>query len=313
MSDYTNIISRDLSNDPLVPTPVAAEVIQELPAASSILSLSRVVPMSSKTWRTPVLSVLPEAYFVNGDTGLKKTDDQDWTNLDLVAEELAVIVPIPEAYLDDAQVPVWDEVRPRLVEAFAKKIDAACLFGTDKPNTWGTAIVPGAVGANHVVPVGTNDDLAADVSAAAGLVAEDGFAVNGFVSAPGFRWKLIGLRTAGDGAPIYAPPAGAQPGTLYGFELNESRAGGFDVAEAELIAGDWTKSIVGLRQDITFSLFTEGVITDSEGDVILNLMQQDAVALRAVMRIAFATANPATRVNTNASTRFPFAVVGNSS
>ena len=73
--------------------------------------------------------------------------------------------------------------------------------------------------------------------------------------------------------------------------------------------GDWSKAIIGLRQDISFKMFTEGVISDDNGKVILNLMQQDSVAMRVVMRVAFATANPATRINTNSATRSPFAVV----
>lgn len=308
MATYNTSINRDNSDDPLVPTPVSAQIIQELPKASATLKMSRTVPMSSKTSRQPVLSVLPEAYFVNGDTGLKQTTTQDWENLELVAEELAVIVPIPEAYMSDAQVPIWDEVRPRIVEAFGLKIDQACLFGTGKPSTWGNAIVPTAVSASNYIVQGAGDDIAVDVAETARKVALDGYMVNGFISGPGFRWQLIGLRSAGSKEPIYAPPAGDQPGTLYGYELNEVLNGGWD-DHSQLVAGDWSKSIVGLRQDITFRLFTEGVISDDSGNVVMNLMQQDSVALRAVMRLAYVTANPITDLNDDANTRFPFAVL----
>ena len=56
-------------------------------------------------------------------------------------------------------------------------------------------------------------------------------------------------------------------------------------------------------------MFTEGVVSDDDGRVILNLMQQDAVAMRVVMRMAFATANPVTALNASAQTRYPFGVV----
>ena len=307
MATYNASINRDSSDDPLVPTPVSAQIIQELPVASAVLAQAMTVPMSAKTNRQPVLSVLPTAYFVNGDTGLKQTTSQDWENLDLVAEELAVIVPIPEAYLSDAQIPVWDQVRPRIVEAFGKKIDGATLFGVDKPTTWGAPIVGSAVTAGNHTTAGGLDDLAADVAALARLVTQDGFNVNGFISAPGFLWELIGMRTS-QGVPIYAPPAGDQPSTLFGRQLNELKNGSFD-DHTQLIAGDWTKAVVGLRQDITFRLFTEGVISDDSGNVVLNLMQQDAVALRAVMRLGWAVANPITNLNSNDSTRFPFGVL----
>ncbi len=47
-----------------------------------------------------------------------------------------------------------------------------------------------------------------------------------------------------------------------------------------------------MRQDISYKILTEAVISDADGKVILNLAQQDAVAMRAVMRVAFQVANP---------------------
>lgn len=309
MTTYTDALARDASNDPLVPTPVSAEIIQEMPASSAVLSLARRVPMSAKTSRQPVLSVLPTAYFVNGDTGLKQTSKQEWENVTLVAEELAVIIPIPEAYLDDAQVPIWDEVRPRVAEAFGNKIDAACLFGLDKPATWGDDVLTSATNAGNVVVEGTGDDLAVDIANLARLIALDGFTANGFAAEPGFSWRLVGMRTQ-QGVPIYAPPAGGQPSGLYGRPFPEVDNGSWESEMATVIAGDWRKAILGVRQDMTFRVFSEGVISGDDGSIILNLMQQDSVALRVVARFGWALANPVTRLNTDAATRSPFGVMG---
>lgn len=313
MPTYNSVISRDASNDPLVPVPVSDQIIQELPTQSVMLQRALQRRLSSKTQRQPVLDILPTAYFVNGDTGMKQTSSQDWKNVELVVEEIAVIVPIPEAYLDDAQVPIWDEVRPRIVEAFGNLIDAACLFGTSKPATWGNPIYQSAVAAGNVVTAGGTPDLAQNVASLGELLAKDGFPVNGFASRPGFNWKLVGIR-ASDGHPIYSPDVQGRPGgSLYGYPLNEVANGSWNATEAELIAGDWSKAIMGIRQDISFKMFTEGVITNDAGAVVLNLMQQDAVALRATMRLAYATANPVTILNANAATRYPFGVLRASS
>lgn len=311
MPTYNTSIGRAESNDPLVPTPVASQIIQAMPNASALLQLLpevNIVPMSSKTSRQPVLSALPEAYFVSGDTGLKQTGSQQWENLELVAEELAVIVPIPEAYLDDSQIPIWDQVRPRVASAFGRKLDAAAFFGASLPATWGDPIVQTAYNAGNVVTEGDTDDLASDLALVGQKVAEDGFDVNGFAVAPGFRWRLRGLRSE-DGIPIYHPPAGADPGTLFGEPLPHVKNGAWQAADATAIAGDWTNVVVGVRQDITFKVFTEGVISDGDGAVVLNLMQQDSVALRAVMRLAYQVANPVTEVNSDDETRFPFGVL----
>jgi HK97 family phage major capsid protein len=306
---YNSLISRDVSDDPLIPTPVSAQILQEMPTQSFLLRRAGQVRMSTKSQRQPVLDVLPMAYWVSGDSGMKQTSSVDWKNVTLVAEELAVIIPIPEAYLDDSQVPIWDEVRPRIVEALGAKIDGAGLFGTDKPSSWPADIYSSAVAAGNAIVTGGNEDLAQDVALLGERIAQDGFAVNGFASRPGLKWRLVSLRST-DGVPIYQPDLqNGGGGNLYGYPLNEVDNGAWDSTEAELIAGDWSKAIIGLRQDITWKMFDQGVISDGDGLVVLNLMQQDSVALRVTMRVAYATSNPVTRLATSEATRFPFGVL----
>jgi HK97 family phage major capsid protein len=310
---YTNDIIRQGSTlDPLVPDPVVQSIIQGLPGQSAMLSLARTVPMSSKTTRQPVLSALPTAYFLTAETGAgarKQTTDQQWANVTLVAEEIACIVPIPESYFDDAMVPIWAEVRPRITEAIGKLIDAACLYGTSKPSTWSPAIYQTAVGHGNRFTQGTYPDLGADVANMGRILAEDGFQMNGFAVKPGFPWQLVGMRTA-QGVPIYQPALQDGVGsTLYGFPLREVTSGGWNSTETSMIAGDWSNAIIGMRQDVSFRVFTEGVITDGSNAIVLNLMQQDHIALRVTMRLAFATSNPVNALNANAGTRYPFAVL----
>ncbi len=119
----TNIISRtDLSG--LIPEPVTKEIIQGVVQGSAVLQMGRRLPnMTSRTQSMNVLDMLPMAYWVDGDTGIKQTTKMAWDRKKIYAEELAVIVPIPEAVLDDSDYNIWGEVQPRLVEAFGKKID----------------------------------------------------------------------------------------------------------------------------------------------------------------------------------------------
>jgi HK97 family phage major capsid protein len=311
MADYTDVIGRQTypTTDPLVPQPLALEIIQEMPTASALLARARRVTMSTKSTRQPVLSVLPQAYWVGGDTGLKQTTKQMWDNITLVAEELATIVVVPDAYISDAGVPIWDEVKPRIVEAFGRKIDQAGIFGIGRPSTWATSVYEQAVAAGNVV-THASADLAVDVANLGKVLVRKGFALDGFMTAPGFQWELVGLRNS-QGTPIYTPSLSAgTPDGLYGMPLSESLNGGWDATKAALIGGDFDNAILGMRQDITMTTFTEGVVTDDAGAVVVNLMQQDAKALRVVMRLGFAVANPVTPLAPNASTRSPFAVLG---
>src|SRR5690606_18831657 len=181
----------------------------------------------------------------------------------LVAEELAPLVPLPASHLLDAQDPLRNAGRPRVVRAVGRTPHAAALRGATKPGSWPAAVAPSAVLAGNTVTAGTGTDLAQDVAKLGEMIAQDGFTVNGFASRPGLSWFLTGLRSAGDvSIPIYQPnlQAGSAPGgILYGYPLREVTNGAWDPSQAELIAGDWTKLIIGLRQDITFKVFDQGV------------------------------------------------------
>src|SRR5687767_14716210 len=119
MSDYNQILASGAKA--VIPEATAKEVIQEMPKQSAALQLFKQVPMSTKTVKQRVLSLLPFAYWVNGNTGLKKTTTVGWENKWLNAEELAVIVPIPENVLEDTDLDLWAEIKPLLAEAFGVK------------------------------------------------------------------------------------------------------------------------------------------------------------------------------------------------
>jgi len=299
--------------DPLVPQPLAAEIIEEAPTASAALSLMNRTTLSSHTQRQPVLDVLPVSYWVGGDTGMKQTTQQQWKNVVMVVEELATIVPIPEAYLDDADVPLWDQVKPRIIESAGALIDSAVLWGINKPTTWGESVFVGATKSGHSVIEGGGVDLGQDVSALGLVMAQSGYTLDGFAAMPGMKWKLAGLRSA-QGVPIYQPDMKGGPGgTLYGYPLPEIKNGSWvlPTSGAIMLGGDFSKAIIGIRRDIIFKMFTEGVISDDTGKVILNLMQQDAVAMRMTMRLAYATVNPVTIMQPGLAitARWPFGAV----
>lgn len=304
----------------LIPEPVTREIMQGAIAESAVLRMGRrLANMSSKTQTINVLDALPSAYFVNGEAtsdgagdAFKQTTKMAWDKKKLYAEEIAVIVPIPEAALDDADYDIWGEVKPRLTEAFGKVIDAAILFGTNKPSTWRTGVVPAAVAAGNGVPI--SSDIFSDIMGESGLIAKvelDGFNPNGVMSAIQMRGKLRGLKDT-TGQPIFkSDMQGATRYGLDGMDMYFPMNGAFDPAQAQMIVGDWSQLVYAIRQDMTFKIFTEGVIQDPTTKAITyNLMQNDMVALRAVMRLGWEIANPVNAYNVDKADPFPFSVYG---
>lgn len=310
-----NMINRS-NAEVLIPEQVANEIVQELPKQSTFLSMAKAMPMmTSKQLRIPVLTGLVNAGFVNGDTGKKPTSNLTWDKVYITAEELAVMIPVPEAVLDDSSYNIWGEVRPRIVEAFGKAIDEAVFFGVNAPSSWGQGIVPAAVAAGNVVNWnGATKDLYQAICGVDGVIAkveENGIAANGFAGALQLRAKLRGTVDANK-QPIFrtAYSNGAASGMAYeldGHPVVFPENGAWDASEALLLAGDFNYARYAIRQDITFKIFDQGTITDTDGKVLLSAMENDSVILRAVMRIGWALPKP---VNAIAGTNyFPFAVL----
>ena len=299
--------------DTLIPEERAREIIQGTIAQSAVLSSGRKLPnMSSRTYKMPVLDMLPLAYFVNGDTGQKKTTKMAWDKKFITAEEIAVIVPIPEAVLDDSDYDIWGEVRPRIEETFGKVIDGAVLFDVNKPDSWRNGLVSSATAAGSIVTLGTGDDMYDKIMGEDGVIAkveESGYFVTGHMADISMRSKLRGLKDT-TGQPIFK--SDMQSATSYvldGSPMNFPNNGSFDKSKALMISGDFSQLVYSIRQDITFKLFTEGVVQNTDGTIAYNLMQQDMVALRAVMRLGWEIPNPINSLKEDKATRFPFAVL----
>ena len=312
MPTYNSNIDRS-NVGALIPEDVSREIIQGIPEYSSIMSLATKAPnMSRAQRRIPVLSTLPTAYFVDGDTGLKQTTEQAWDNKYLNAEELAVIVPIPEAVLDDQDYDIWGEIKPRIMEAMGIAFDAAVMFGTNAPSSWPTNLLTQATAAGNVVALGTGVDLYDDLLGESGVISTleaDGYMATGHVAAMSMRGKYRGLRDA-DGQPLFK--TAMQDNTRYeldGSPIFFPRNGAMNAASALQFSGDFKQLIYAMRQDITYKILDQAVIQDGAGQIVYNLAQQDMVALRAVMRLAWQVPNPINRLNTNNTTRYPVAVL----
>lgn len=275
---------------------------QDTPKQSVFMQLARKLPnMTSKQTRVPVLDMLPMAYWVNGDNGFKQTSEQAWDNVFLTAEELAVIVPVPEAVIDDASFDIMGEIQPRVVEAIGQRVDSAIIFGVNRPAGWPADIITRARQAGNNVAPGSGTDYYNLIMGENGLidrVEKSGRMVTGAVSAMGMRAKLRSIRTD-SGQPIFkSDMQGSTQYALDGAPMYFPQNGSFDTSVAQLVVGDWSQAVYAIRQDITVKILDQGVIQNPTTKAIqYNLAQQDMIALRVVFRMGWALPNPATRMD----------------
>lgn len=306
---FSNVISRT-KDQALVPEVVSNDILKGLQNESVALQLFRQIPMSTNQTRMPVLSALPTAYFVNGDTGIKQTTEMAWANKYLNVEELAAIVPIPENVLDDTKYDVWGAIKPMLEEAIARALDAAILFGVNKPASWPTEIVTAAVSAGNTKTRGTDaaalGGLAGDISDLFATVEADGYDVSGIVANRSYRGLLRSVRST-QGVQLQE----VSTTSAYGVTITYPMRGLWPTGSgaAEMIAGDFTQGILGMRSDITYKLLDQAVIQDNTGAIMFNLAQQDMVAMRVTLRVAFQVANTLNYDQPVDANRYPFGVL----
>lgn len=296
-----NITNRQ-DAEAIIQEQVVSTIFQDAPKQSVFMSLARKLPnMTSNQTRMRVLDFLPTAYWVSGDTGMKQTTKQAWDNVYMNAAELAVIVPIPEAVLSDAEFDIFGEVTPRVNEAIGQRVDSAIIFGVNRPAEWQNDIITLARQAGNNVAPGTSPnyyDLLLGEGGVISKVEEDGYMATGALAAMGMRSKLRGIK-ATDGTPIFkSDMQGSTQYALDGAPMHFPQNGAFDNTIAQLIVGDFKQAVYSIRQDVTVKILDQGVIQDpATKEIVYNLAQQDMVALRIVFRMGWALPNPATRMD----------------
>ena len=287
-------------------------MLTNLTATSAALSLGTRINIPSSTVRFPVLSALPLAYWVAGDTGLKNTSSVAWDKKYIDVEELAVIVPLPDSVYEDSGFDVWGSIQPLLEGAVARAFDEAVFLGINAPASFPTNIAAAAAAAGNTVTAGTAsaDDggLAADISDLLTTLDDDGYMADGGIA----KTSLRGAVRRESAAPLLnRPGAVLTPDDWYGVPVTYPMRGlwGAAAGTPEAIVGDFTNLVVGVRRDFTYKMLTESVITDNTGAIIYNLAQQDMTAMRLTFRAGYQVSNPINYDQPTASARYPFAVL----
>lgn len=314
---FNNITDR-ANVEATIPEEVSREMLGKETQGSAVLDLFRHIPVGRNQIRFPILSALPVAYWVSGDTGLKQTTEMAWKNKFMTIEEIATIMPVPENVYNDMEADIWSTSQPYVVEAFHQCLDSAVFFGLNAPASFPKNILQSCIDAGNTVTEGTAAASAGgyfgDLDNLIGAVEDDGFDVTGYVAARGARRKLRGARdTQGrkldvgrldgalstlDGSPIEYP--------MRGLWKTNGAAG----TNVRLFGGDFANEfVVGVREDISYKLLDQAVIQDNTGAIVYNLAQQDMVAMRFKFRVGWQIANTINNDNPDDATRYPVAAM----
>jgi HK97 family phage major capsid protein len=307
---YNNLTSRT-DAAALIPEEVSRDLIRRSTEESAVLSLFRRVSVGVAQTRMPVISALPVAYWVNGDTGLKQTTEINWANKYLNIEEIAVILPVPDAVIADVEFNIWDEAVPYITEAIGRTLDAAVFFGTNAPASFPDDVYTSLDAAANDVTEGTvaaSGGYYADVDAALAAMEADGYEADAIVAHTSFKGMLRAAR-ASDGQRLDVGRVAGDLGAVDGINITYPMRGLWATASGSprAIFLQRDQFVVGVRQDISYKIFTEGVINDETGAIVYNLMQQDMSAMRVTFRVGWQVANVINYDQATEALRYPAA------
>ncbi|MEU9310869.1 phage major capsid protein [Streptomyces sp. NPDC048256] len=312
---YNNVTSRT-DAAALIPEEVSNEMLGKATEQSAALSLFRRVPVGRNQVRFPVLSALPVAYFVGGDTGLKQTTEIAWANKFLNIEEIATIMPVPDNVLADVDANIWDEAMPLLTEAFGRTLDAAIFFGTNAPSSWPADVTTAATAAgNDVTEAATaaQGGFFGDLDNLYEKVEADGYEIDGWVASTAAKSKLRKARDT-QGRKLDETRVSGDLQTLDGLPVAYAMkglfpAGGGAGTNIRLFGGDFSRFVLGVRQDITMKILDQAVIQDNTGAIMFNLAQQDMTAVRLTFRVGWQVSNPINNEQATEASRYPAGVL----
>ena len=296
LSDFSGIIPHEYSQ----------QIIDEVEQRSAVLQLAQTMPMGTRITELPVTGKLPTAQWVHGagappaGTGRKPYTDLTLVPQTITAEEIAAVVAIPQQYLDDNTINLWNWARPKMAEAIAIKLDETVLFGGPVANVPATFPVGGVAANLYSTAVGggagpfpTAIDAVDAVNNAMSYVEGQGLNVTGHSADIGAKGQFRGVRDANGSLLLGTEQVGnsARP-TLYGERIAYSQYA--QVTATDFFTGAWDYLVIGVRQDIRFRIDPSGVILGADMASSVSGFQDNVVPIKVWARFGCTIIKPIT-------------------
>lgn len=262
----------------LVPAELRTEIIKDVIEGSVMLQLANVKEMNQPTMQFPVELDKPGAYVV-GEGQKITVDKASWKTIEMTAKKIGVIVPATREALEDGIINIPQEVKASIANAFARKIDECTMFDSTQFYGSGKSIFELAEG----TALTATGNIFEDASNLMGLVEAEDLEPNGFVAPRTLKAAIRNDKTAALNY-VVEDKVNGEPARMHGEAIVYSKH--FDKAKAQLLTGDFDKVYVGILDEIEYKVSDQGTVGD------INLFEQDMVAIRATMRVAFLVIKP---------------------
>ena len=267
-----------------IPQKIEDQILTEVKHGSAYMQLAKAIPITSPEHKFTHMTGVG-AYWVNEAERIE-TSKPTWATVTLRTKKLGVIIPTTKENLNYSITNFFELMRPEIVEAFHKKLDAAAFADIDNPFAWAIIKSATAAGADHVVTETANKYN--DINDAMGAIEAGDYDPNGIASLRSQKRKYRATKDT-TGMPIFNEPTAGEPAQVLGLPvafLHNAAFAGADIAEA---VGDWNQAVYGILRGIEYEILTEATLTtieasDAPGKPV-SLAERDMVALKATMEV----------------------------
>ena len=291
-------ISRHTTNvilDPEVSSEIWANAIEE----SAFMRAARRINIPGSGVKVQTITGEPEANWVD-ETNLKPVGFHTFGSKTITPYKLAIIEPFSQEFLRDEDA-LYAECVRRLPAALGKKFDST-IMGAVAPGS-GFDVLGTGVSSTSLLPDTGVTEYDRFVAVDAAVSAADGI-MDTVILAPQGKSILLGAKDA-DGYPLFTAGVGANTvGNILGAPVTvakgvyvagsaatQSAAG---VPAVVGVAGDFSDVVWGSVEGVQMSVSDAASLSytnASNQTVTINLWQQNMVAVRFEIEVAFAVRN----------------------
>ena len=264
--------------DGTIPDKYNELILKDVMEGSKVMQLAKYEEMDSKEKKFEYFAKGPGAYWV-GEGEKIKTSKPQWLTAKMVAKKLGVIVPCSRELLTYKVSDFFDKMKPKIAEAFYKKFDDAVILNVDNP--FPQSLEESVMENGNSISTGLTYD---NILALEDILSDGDFDVNAFISTKKNRSTLRNVQKIENGVVVETLYDRAN-NTLDGYPVVDLKS----LDKGTLYAGDFDYMYYGIPYGMSYKISEEAqlsTLTNEDGTPV-NLFEQELVALRVTMDVAF--------------------------
>lgn len=254
--------------------PILLDILQN----SKIMQLGKYEDMGGKSEKEfTYWADKPGAYWV-GEGQKIRTTKPSLVSAKMRSHKLGVIVVASREFLNYTYSQFFEAMKPQIAEQFYKKFDEAGLLNVDNP--FAQSVEQSVKTSGNTVNGEINLD---NVLKLEDKLLEHDVEANAFLSKTQNRTALRGVRDENTNESYYDRSSN----TLDGLPVVDLKSD--EIKKGDLYAGDFNKMFYGIPYNMSYKISEDGQLStvQNEDGSPVNLFEQELIALRVTMDVAF--------------------------